>query len=908
MGVRDRYTGGAHSGSAAIYNTRSEGQTFTAKYSYTMTSVELELYRDTSNVVTLDINIYATTAGLPTGPSLASGSISTADIELGVGDSELHSIVLSAGVVLQKGTMYAICGTSSTANSSDIKWVTDTGGGFTGGTRIYDSSPGGAWTGTIAHDMNFQCIATCDAAEMVIGGSRNSDGSSVWGMKADGTEVWTYDTGGKVNKVRVLASGDYLVVGVRARAVEGQADDLSQVWILNDVGELQLRADLDATLTEMRDAKESGSNLFFAGAGGSCRTALDLTGFAWIRQTTSQYSVAVYSGDGSIYVGSGGAGNTMYKYNSSLVYQWAEDTNDTARSLDLLSTGEIVMGTSDGEIRLYQADGSSPSAGTWAYVMYVAGAYCRCIVDANDVIYGALYDWDLGDTERIVALNTSGVRQWGSGNMQGNIDSLNLGGADTLYALRTATYYPNNILRIDTSGQTLEGIATVPYYAAPELEMHFAVESGFTYTEDLTQDLEGFWNMNDDAGDTVVADSSGNSRDGVATKNTSVMNTTGKINDALAFVSGDSDKIALGDISAFDIGPYQDLTLAFWSNWDGSGTPGTDQVVLHKYEDPGTPVGFTINIFTTTDDAQVSMFFPDAFSINNTSAIGGDTMVGWHLWVVRIDRTGNLSLSIDNAEHYSIEDIQVRSALDLSNSTSLTVAEGWDVGGGQEYFQGDIDAVGIWSRLLSEVEEAELWNGGSGTEGFVQSAPTISDQSTSATIAVDDAVVLSVTATGNPVPTYQWDKDGTPLGGETSSTLSFTATGSSGGVYNCTVTNVVGSVSTTDITLSMVPTISAQSSDTAALAGQLTTLTVTALGYPALTYQWYKDDVEVAGATAASYQFYAAASYAGTYKCTVTNGVGSVDSADIVLTIGANPYSRNFFNQYIDADRINGGT
>lgn len=183
------------------------------------------------------------------------------------------------------------------------------------------------------------------------------------------------------------------------------------------------------------------------------------------------------------------------------------------------------------------------------------------------------------------------------------------------------------------------------------------------------------------------------------------------------------------------------------------------------------------------------------------------------------------------------------------------------------------------------------------------SAPEITDQSTSSTILVDDAVVLSVTATGDPAPTYQWEKDGNPLAGETAATLSFTADNDSGGVYNCTATNGIGSDTTTDITLSMIPIITSQSSDTASALGQSVTLTVTAAGFPTVTYQWYKDDVSLSGETSASITFFSTQLLTGTYKCTITNAAGFVDSADIEVTVVSNIFRYNAFNLNLNQDR-----
>lgn len=183
-------------------------------------------------------------------------------------------------------------------------------------------------------------------------------------------------------------------------------------------------------------------------------------------------------------------------------------------------------------------------------------------------------------------------------------------------------------------------------------------------------------------------------------------------------------------------------------------------------------------------------------------------------------------------------------------------------------------------------------------------APVITDQSTDTTVDEGDTVNLYVTATGVPDPTYQWYKDDEVIPGEVSDTLSFISDRLDVGTYKCIVTNEVGSDTSDDIilTIQYAPEISSQSGDTYSNIGVYTTISVTASGVPSPTYQWYKDDIVISGATNSSYSFYMSISYAGTYKCVLTNVVGSIDSDDIEVILTTNPRIFNPFNLNIDLD------
>lgn len=88
------------------------------------------------------------------------------------------------------------------------------------------------------------------------------------------------------------------------------------------------------------------------------------------------------------------------------------------------------------------------------------------------------------------------------------------------------------------------------------------------------------------------------------------------------------------------------------------------------------------------------------------------------------------------------------------------------------------------------------------------SAPTITTQPQGQSVTVGTNVVFSVVATGKPNPTYQWNKNGTAIAGATNTTYSITsAQTSDAGTYTVTVSNSVGSVTSTGATLTVNPVV-----------------------------------------------------------------------------------------------------
>lgn len=125
--------------------------------------------------------------------------------------------------------------------------------------------------------------------------------------------------------------------------------------------------------------------------------------------------------------------------------------------------------------------------------------------------------------------------------------------------------------------------------------------------------------------------------------------------------------------------------------------------------------------------------------------------------------------------------------------------------------------------------------------------------------------LLKIVATGTSL-TYKWYKNGVEISGQTQD--SYIA--NDAGTYKVVVSNAAGSVTSNDVTLITVqpPLITLQP-----VGGDAPTLlSVTATGTAPLTYQWYKNDVPIAGATSSTYN----ATEEGQYKVFVSNAGGTV--------------------------------
>ncbi|HWA09944.1 MAG TPA: immunoglobulin domain-containing protein [Opitutaceae bacterium] len=171
-------------------------------------------------------------------------------------------------------------------------------------------------------------------------------------------------------------------------------------------------------------------------------------------------------------------------------------------------------------------------------------------------------------------------------------------------------------------------------------------------------------------------------------------------------------------------------------------------------------------------------------------------------------------------------------------------------------------------------------------------APAIVTPPQSAVLTVGQNVSLTVTATGTPAPAYQWRKNGAILAGETFATLALVGVQlGDAGSYTVDVTNLAGSVTSGAATLvvnplAVAPVITTQPASQTATFGSAVSFTVAASGTPAPSFQWYRNNSPIGGATGATLSLSnVQAPDAGSYTVTATNSAGSATSSAAVLAV-----------------------
>jgi hypothetical protein len=167
--------------------------------------------------------------------------------------------------------------------------------------------------------------------------------------------------------------------------------------------------------------------------------------------------------------------------------------------------------------------------------------------------------------------------------------------------------------------------------------------------------------------------------------------------------------------------------------------------------------------------------------------------------------------------------------------------------------------------------------------------PAITTQPLSQSVTVGSNAVFSVAASGTAPFAYQWRFNGTNLAGATSSTLSLTAVQTNNaGIYSVMVTNVAGSVTSSNATLTVnvPPGITTQPLNQAATTGSNAVFSVVPSGTAPFGYQWQFNGTNLVGATSSTLSLISVqTNNAGNYSVVVTNIAGSVTSSVATLTV-----------------------
>ena len=176
------------------------------------------------------------------------------------------------------------------------------------------------------------------------------------------------------------------------------------------------------------------------------------------------------------------------------------------------------------------------------------------------------------------------------------------------------------------------------------------------------------------------------------------------------------------------------------------------------------------------------------------------------------------------------------------------------------------------------------------SSGVTTTPPAISAQPQSRTVNVGESVTFTVTATGDPFPSFQWRKNNTDVAGATSVSLTLTNVQlSDAGSYNVFVTNSAGALSSASATLTVnaptaqTPVFTVHPISNTAQLGSTVVLNASATN--AASYQWRRGEADIPGATGPTLVLNSiSAAGAGTYRV-VARAAGGETATSAAATL-----------------------
>jgi hypothetical protein len=200
---------------------------------------------------------------------------------------------------------------------------------------------------------------------------------------------------------------------------------------------------------------------------------------------------------------------------------------------------------------------------------------------------------------------------------------------------------------------------------------------------------------------------------------------------------------------------------------------------------------------------------------------------------------------------------------------------------------------GAYDVVVSNSEDTVISEPATLTVAEGPTAPTILAHPQGQTVTAGQVLVLTVDATGNPTPTYQWRLDGNPVSGADQATLELSAVSpEDAGSYDVVVSNSEGTVISdiADVEVLFAPVLLAQPQSLTVTVGQSAWFSVVAEANPEPQYQWYFDGAPLPGETGSTLTI-AETDFpdAGQYSVQVGNSVDTVTSDPAVLTVNPGP-------------------
>lgn len=380
--------------------------------------------------------------------------------------------------------------------------------------------------------------------------------------------------------------------------------------------------------------------------------------------------------------------------------------------------------------------------------------------------------------------------------------------------------------------------------------------------------------------------------------------------DQYLYVGGDFTSI--GGISANHIARYNGTT------WEalGSGTDGTVNVIHHgsflyaggNFTNAGGVSTNNIASWNGTSWSAIGNGFDGpvysilgigttitaAGNFTNSGSTNVNNIAKWNggSWIPFATGTNNTIFSIKQVgtsifacgSFTSAGSVLANNIAEWDGTNWLTLGNGLDNKGYCIGYSGnDIICGGLFNNVGTN---------SSFYFGKYYSPPVITNQPVSFTKCYDDSLLIYVTVSSSLPLTYQWEKDGVPVGTNNDTLFIGSVSLADAGVYTCLISNIAGTTSILPITVEVYspPAFTTLIEDSAICAGADISIITIANGTLPISFQWYQNSSNILTETNSTININNAnITNAGSYYCVSQNVCGADTTNIFVITINTLP-------------------
>lgn len=214
----------------------------------------------------------------------------------------------------------------------------------------------------------------------------------------------------------------------------------------------------------------------------------------------------------------------------------------------------------------------------------------------------------------------------------------------------------------------------------------------------LIDDLVSYWKLDESSG--TRADAHGTND---LTDNNTVTSAVGKIGTAADFDSGSSESLSRVSNSSLQVGDI-DFSIAFWIQAE---TLATFPVVIRKGDNGIFTEEYVIYYDTSANRLKWEVCSGAAIAVTVTYGSAFSTGTWYHVVCWHDASNNQIGLAVNDG-----------TPVTLSHSDGVRAASGlFEVGARSVqglYWNGLIDEIGFWKRVLSSQDRTDLYGGGAG--------------------------------------------------------------------------------------------------------------------------------------------------------------------------------------------------